>query len=71
MIRIAATARSHDVPTGSGTLLLDDGTLVSYSGAAFSAGGLRVLRSGQRVTVDLEPDGATVSMVTLPGLDPT
>jgi len=69
MTRVAATARSHDLESGAGTLLLDDGSLLTYSSDAFEAGRLRLLRSGQRVVVDLGPDGRTVTAVTLPGFD--
>jgi hypothetical protein len=69
MTGIAATVRSHDAGTGSGTLLLDDGSLLTYSADAFEAGGLRLLRSGQRVVVQLEPDDMAVLVVTLPGID--
>jgi len=69
MTRIAATVRSHDLDTAAGTLLLDDGSLLTYSSDAFEAGRLRLLRSGQRVVVDLGPDGRTVTAVTLPGFD--
>ena len=61
---VPATVGDHDPETGCGTLLLDDGTRVTYDAAAFSAGGLRLLRSGQRVHVGLV-DGVAVS-VTLP-----
>jgi hypothetical protein len=66
---LAATVRSHDVATRSGTLLLDDGGLVRYAADAFGAGGLRLLRSGQRVRVRVEPDGVTVAAVTLSSFD--
>jgi hypothetical protein len=68
---LAATVRGHDVATRSGTLLLDDGGLVRYAAAAFDAGGLRLLRSGQRVRVRVrvEPDGVTVAAVTLSSFD--
>ena len=65
MTRVAATARSHDLESGAGTLLLDDGTIVTYSAAAFDAGGLRLLRSGQRVRLHRDADG-TVTAITLP-----
>ena len=66
MSDVAATVRTHDLETRDGTVLLDDGTLVPYSAAAFDAGGLRLLRSGQRVRLHLD-DGGTVAAVTLPG----
>ena len=61
---VAATVHDHDVVTGSGTAFLDDGTSVSYDAAAFAAGGLRLLRSGQRVHLH-RSDGAVVR-ITLP-----
>ena len=41
--------------------------LVTYGAAAFDASGLRLLRSGQRVTIRVGPDG-TVEAMGLPGL---
>jgi len=40
-----------------------------YAAAAFDAGGLRLLRSGQRVRVRIEPDGVTVAAITLSSFD--
>ena len=64
----AATVRTHNVDARTGSVLLDDGTLVTYSAAAFDAGGLRLLRSGQRVRLRLDTDG-TVTAITLPSFD--
>lgn len=64
---VAATVRDHDTATRAGSVLLDDGTLLAYSTTAFEAGGLRLLRSGQRVRLRLE-DGV-VTAVTLVSLD--
>lgn len=50
---VAATVRDHDPETRAGSVLLDDGTALAYDAAAFDAGGLRLLRSGQRVQVSL------------------
>ena len=61
---IAATVRDHDAVTGAGTVLLDDGALLAYDASAFAAGGLRLLRSGQRVRLELA-DGVPV-LVSLP-----
>lgn len=47
------TVRSFDPATGSGTVLLDDGTELGYDGAAFRAGGVRLLRVGQRVRIEV------------------
>ena len=65
MSDVAATVREHDLGTRSGTVLLDDGTLVAYSATAFDAGGLQLLRSGQRVRLRLDAAGA-VTAITLP-----
>lgn len=48
-----ATAYTFDPATRSGSVLLDDGTPVSFDAAAFDAGGLRLLRPGQRVRIEL------------------
>ncbi|NJA55210.1 hypothetical protein HC023_01520 [Streptomyces sp. NEAU-H3] len=51
----------------SGSVLLDDGTPVPFDGAAFLAGGLRLLRPGQRVRIETEGEaaGLRVTLVTL------
>jgi hypothetical protein len=48
-------------------VLLDDGTPVPFDGAAFDAGGLRLLRPGQRVRIETEGDGEArrITLVTL------
>ena len=58
-----ATVATFDPATGSGTVLTDDGRRVAFDGAAFAAGGLRLLRLGQRVR--LETAGGRVVRVTL------
>ncbi|MFN8169995.1 MAG: hypothetical protein U0S36_14605 [Candidatus Nanopelagicales bacterium] len=66
---LLATAHRHDPQTGAGAVLLDDGRLLPYGAEAFAAGGLRLLRPGQRVRVrldgDLEAPGTRVVAVTL------
>ena len=67
-----ATVRTFDPPTRSGTVLLDDGTEIPYDATAFDPSGLRLLRVGQRVRVELsgEPGSRRVeflTIVTLPG----
>jgi 2-phospho-L-lactate guanylyltransferase len=65
---VAATVRTHDVDTRTGSVLLDDGTLLPYSCAAFDASGLRLLRSGQRVHLRLDESSAVIA-ITLPTFD--
>jgi cold shock CspA family protein len=62
-----ATVATFDPDTGAGTALMDDGTPVDFDGAAFAAGGLRLLRLGQRVR--LEYAGDTLARVTIATLD--
>ncbi|WP_371662805.1 hypothetical protein [Streptomyces sp. NBC_00280] len=49
-----ATAYTYDAGTRSGSVLLDDGTPVTFDAPAFDAGGLRLLRPGQRVRIEVE-----------------
>jgi cold shock CspA family protein len=57
------TVGTYDAGTRSGTVLLDDGAELGFDTEAFDAGGLRLLRMGQRVNLALE-DGR-VSFITL------
>ncbi|MGY1456914.1 hypothetical protein [Streptomyces sp. SS8] len=50
-----ATAYTYDPATRSGSVLLDDGTPLPFDAEAFDAGGLRLLRPGQRVRIETEP----------------
>ncbi|MFI5684948.1 hypothetical protein [Streptomyces sp. NPDC051636] len=69
-----ATAYTYDPETRSGQVLLDDGTPVAFDASAFDAGGLRLLRPGQRVRIETEPvaqpsegtgEGLRITLVTL------
>lgn len=62
-----ATAYTYDSETRSGSVLLDDGTPVPFDPAAFDAGGLRLLRPGQRVRIEVEGEGEQrrITLVTL------
>ncbi|CAM5598845.1 MULTISPECIES: hypothetical protein [Streptomyces] len=64
-----ATAFTYDSETRSGSVLLDDGTPVDFGAEAFDAGGLRLLRPGQRVRIEAEPGtsgaGLRITLVTL------
>ncbi|WP_338056632.1 2-phospho-L-lactate guanylyltransferase [Sinosporangium album] len=63
LIDVQATVRSFDPNTRSGSVFLDDGTELLFDAAAFDAGPLRLLRSGQRVNIAL--DGDRITYVTL------
>ncbi|MFI6279422.1 hypothetical protein [Streptomyces sp. NPDC050988] len=49
-----ATAYTYDPETRTGQVLLDDGTPVPFDALAFDRGGLRLLRPGQRVRIEVE-----------------
>jgi cold shock CspA family protein len=52
-----ATVLSFDATTGTGSVVMDDGSVRPFSAAAFALGGLRLLRPGQRVRLDLDESG--------------
>ncbi|MEW1645552.1 MULTISPECIES: hypothetical protein [unclassified Streptomyces] len=62
-----ATAYTYDADSRTGSVLLDDGTPVPFDAPAFDAGGLRLLRPGQRVRIETEGSegGLRVTLVTL------
>ncbi|BAJ30926.1 hypothetical protein KSE_51470 [Kitasatospora setae KM-6054] len=60
-----ATAFTFEPTTRSGSVLLDDGTPVPFDGPAFDAGGLRLLRAGQRVRIRTTGEGADRRVVFL------
>lgn len=60
-----ATAYTYSAETRSGSVLLDDGTPVPFDAAAFDAGGLRLLRPGQRVRIRTEGEGGDRRVVFL------
>lgn len=62
--------RSFDPVTRSGTVFLDDGTVLDFRTAAFDAGPLLLLRSGQRVNLGMTGDQITyitLSTFQVPG----
>lgn len=66
-----ATVAAFDVRTRTGGVLCDDGTPLPFGADAFAAGGLLLLRPGQRVNIALGDDGAvtaiTLATFPLPG----
>ncbi|HEX6232247.1 MAG TPA: hypothetical protein VFZ63_03890 [Jiangellaceae bacterium] len=62
-----ASIFDFDPQTRSGSVLLDDGTLLPYDAAAFEAGSMRLARVGQRVRISVEGDGVDrkVTFLTL------
>lgn len=60
-----ATAFTFDAQSRAGSVLLDDGTPLPFDAAAFDAGGLRMLRPGQRVRIRTEGEGRARHVVFL------
>ncbi|WP_343949575.1 hypothetical protein [Nonomuraea longicatena] len=58
-----ATVRTYDPATRSGTVFLDDGTVLAFPARAFDAGPLLLLRSGQRVNIAVS--GEEITFITL------
>jgi cold shock CspA family protein len=61
------TVKEFSEETRSGSVILDDGTEIPLPAAAFSKSGLRKLQFGQRVSFDVEGEGAdrVVSSITI------
>ncbi|MGW0478781.1 hypothetical protein [Nonomuraea sp. NPDC003214] len=57
------TVRSFDEATRSGSVFLDDGTVLAFPARAFDAGPLLLLRTGQRVNFTVS--GGEISYITL------
>jgi hypothetical protein len=51
---VQATVHRFDAGAGSGELITDQGLLLPLDPAVFAASGLRLLRPGQRLSVELE-----------------
>lgn len=62
-----ASVHEFDPLTAAGSVLLDDGRRLPFAPDAFHRSRLRLLRAGQRVTIDVQ-DGAIVA-VRIVGID--
>jgi cold shock CspA family protein len=65
---VQATVFDFNDSDGSGTVVLDDGHRLPFSSQAFAASGLRMLRPGQRVRLELSPTREVewLTIATLP-----
>lgn len=63
-----ATVHSFDPAKGAGSVLLDDGRLVPFDTAAFELSGLRLVRLGQRVTIELSQEPLAVRRLGIRGV---
>ncbi|GAA0279804.1 hypothetical protein GCM10009539_79630 [Cryptosporangium japonicum] len=61
---VQGTVRQFAPATREGSVLLDDGSDVPFGPAAFAAGGLRLLRPGQRVRLERD-DSGEITLVTI------
>ncbi len=63
-----ATVWSFDDETHAGSVALDDGQLIPFDADAFASSGLRFLRPGQRVRLEMDGDQITsITIITLTG----
>lgn len=69
MTSVQGTIRRFAPDSRDGSVLLDDGSDLPFDAAAFDAGGLRLLRPGQRVRLERDDRGRVtlVTIVTFPG----
>lgn len=70
-----ASVHTFDLESGRGTVLLDSGRLLPFAPEVFAASGLRHLRLGQRVSVEVEPQdpetpGAHLTRLWILGVGP-
>ncbi|MGN6474768.1 MAG: hypothetical protein ACTHK4_14115 [Mycobacteriales bacterium] len=70
MTGIQATVRRYDEGSRSGDVLTDNGAVIEFDAAAFEASGLRLLRSGQRVRLEIDDAGRVRSLRIVSFPDP-
>lgn len=54
-----ASVHRYDDESGAGSVLLDDGREVPFEGNVLDASGLRMLRAGQRVSIEMSTTALT------------
>ena len=54
-----ASVHKYDDESGSGSVLLDDGREIPFDGNVLDASGLRHLRPGQRVSIEMSETALT------------
>jgi len=54
-----ASVHKYDDESGSGSVLLDDGREIPFEGSVLDASGLRHLRPGQRVSIQMSETALT------------
>ena len=61
-----ASVHTYDDKSGSGSVLLDDGLEVHFDGIVMDASGLRLVRPGQRVSIEMS--GSSVTRLWIVGI---
>jgi cold shock CspA family protein len=54
-----ASVHRYEDDNGSGSVLLDDGREIPFDGKVMDASGLRLLRPGQRVSIEMSETALT------------
>jgi cold shock CspA family protein len=69
-----ATVHTYDPDAGGGAVILDTGKVVPFPAEALARSGLRLLRTGQRVSIetsgDPEAEGTVVTRLWIRGIGP-
>ena len=60
-----ASVHRYDDESGSGSVLLDDGREIPFDDKVFDASGLRHVRVGQRVSIEMSSTRPTTSLTRL------
>lgn len=66
-----ATVHRFDDETHAGSVLLDDGTEMHFDADVFEGSGLRLLRLGQRLTIESDAEVVRSMRIVGVGLDQT
>jgi len=54
-----ASVHTYDEESGSGSVLLNDGREIPFDGIVIDASGLRRVRAGQRVSIEMSESAVT------------
>lgn len=54
-----ASVHTYDEDSGSGSVLLNDGREIPFDGIVIDASGLRRVRAGQRVSIEMSESAVT------------
>jgi cold shock CspA family protein len=65
LVGVQATVHRFEPATGTGSVLTDDGLVLPFDAEAFAASTLRHLRTGQRVSVEVEGQDDAAHVVEL------